>query len=336
MPFPNNRSSRYDREEGVSQVNEFRKVENLMDCRKKHPPAYIEENEEQFPQGATRERLRGQNPSTKRQPRRPVALNRSKNDHTPEVMTSVEIRRSDDKDKDTPRKRAEALRDQFVSTDGKRRDAYSRESSDELQGEKTVPDSWESPSPLAAPPAFTPEYGTNNQRRIASPSNISPTDFARVAKSMPGKIPKRKPKGKESGAREFQLKSARSQRFRFDDTMDSNGAMLTVGGENLAIRPNPNSLKSDGRKHEFPIQHIWKIIWGTSPSRKIRLFQRRNPDTCNAQSIDLEFISGKACEDFRYFLSSNQNLRGHTIVQKEGYVRTEPNIYYLGLKLTIA
>lgn len=290
---------------------EYRQVYETVDPRpkssykksvNKHPgPDFDEEG---FMHDARKERYRKMSKGT-REPKRLHGL---------AFMKSVEICDSNTGRKETTLgKGGQSGQDKDAAM---HRDSSAHESPDELQGETTIgkPVSRSSRSPIA------PRSDASPQRGNMPPSQISPGSFTKIRKETRSKSLRKGPKASGNGAeREFNLKVARFQNQRYDETTHPDGGVLTIGESDILIQPKNREM--DREKHEVAIQHISGFFRGVNPSSKVRLLLRKTANTeASGSHLDLEFTSEKEQSDFILALQNHRKAAGINPNEKDWYV----------------
>jgi hypothetical protein len=223
----------------------------------------IEDSEDEFTRSATEERKRRNAMSNSEH----VDLKKQEQELRP-TKIAVEIPPPEKKaNNHTGQDGDVKLQDAFVQVDGKRRNSDFRDSPDELQGDKTVRDSW----------AVSSQRG-----RQLSPSKIRITNFS-----------SKNTRAGTSAEKLFAVKQFISGAI-CRDSGDQN--LVLVFDKNVLKFILKTSRSSVGKIASIDIRKALKITFGSSPSSKIRLHFPKCSDS--ESTTDIKFSSEKESADF--------------------------------------
>lgn len=272
--------------------------------------------DEQFMYNAKRERQKKMAEPT-RKPKGPCS---------PAVLKGVEIPGPNiERKEDTRGKGGQPAQDKDAA---RRRSSSALESPDELQGEATIrkPDLRSSRSPIVPPSDASPKRGN------MPPSHILPVTFTKLQRETRRKSSRKSSRASEKGAeREFNLKVARFQNQRYDETTHPDGGVLTIGDSDIIVRPK--NREADREKHDVAIQNISTLFIGTDPSCKVRLNLRKTADA-SGDHLDLEFTSEKEKCDFTLVFLHHGKAAGVKDFERERCVHLINQSTSIVLKLT--
>jgi hypothetical protein len=251
---------------GASKIPEYWDVERTVQMvpQRGNPQRNeMEDSEDEFTRLATEERKRRSALSNSEH----MDLKKQKQELRP-TKIAVEIPSPDQKvHNHTGQDSDVKLQDAFVQVDGKRRNSDFPDSPDELQGDKTIRDSW----------AVSSQGG-----RQLSPSKIRSTNFS-----------SKKTRAGASAERLFAVKRFISGAIHHES-----------GGQDLVLAFDKNiskfilktSRSSVDKIGSIDITKAIKIFFGNNPSCKIRVCF---PKSSNSESAtDIEFSSEKESADF--------------------------------------
>ncbi|OJJ32975.1 hypothetical protein ASPWEDRAFT_599768 [Aspergillus wentii DTO 134E9] len=300
-PSPSRQSAKGKKAKGPgpSIAGEYRQVENNMRINRSQispklgpnkQRRLISPDDESFTENAAKQRRS----FASDQDVELLDLNTFNHEPKHEVLQSVEIQKRKESTRDRDARKSPPLRNQFVASDGRRRNSDMYESPDELQGAVTV-----GPAPMTLDESRNKNVRGRTEAgeraepaapQQSSPSDIQPTNFASSPRQSKAKK-NRKKTNHGKGPQNQLLFEATLFRWGTFEQSSSDGKSVEVHINNL-----DGTIRLAGRAVDqgIPYRRVTLIYQGQHPSCKIRL--RLSKTEAEPGDIDIELSSRREQE----------------------------------------